>query len=433
MSNLAQDKPQAEAAVLGSCLLDEKAMNWAYHHVDEDHFFDTVNKKLFLVMKRLFKAGSEVDFTIVTNSLTPHEQKTIGIEYVISLHNHVQRVHNIQHYASLMRKDFVQRELEKNYAKVKADPFNVDTQKEIRRLWDMMNTNGNTIVSIKDAVSKYSETLEARKGGKADRIMTGWKSLDEIIAGFYRQNLVVVGARTSVGKSAFLLNLAVKFLQENRRILFISAEMSWDELLDRMMANMEPVFVSKLRSGNLSNEDWGRVNKVLPELYEKQMWGIEGGRMSLSRVRMAVEVAKPDIVFVDFIQRFTPPSYNMSRASYISDVANDLKTIAMENKIVVIAASQLNREMEKDKGEKEPRLDHLKESGGIEESGDLVLLIKGGDDIEGGSLREMKVFISKNRNGPTGKVDMLFDKARTKFIEKNFEVDLPPEHWTDRN
>lgn len=433
MSNSAQDKPQAEAAVLGSCMLDEKAMNWAYHHLDEDHFFDGVNKKLFLVMKRLYKVGSEVDFTIVSNSLTPHEQKSIGMDYIVSLHDHVQRVQNIQHYATIMRKDFVYRELEKNYAKVKADPFNIETQKEIRRLWDMMNTNGNTVVPIKDAVSRYTETLEARKSGKADRILTGWKSLDEIIAGFYRQNLVVVGARTSVGKSAFLLNLAVKFLQENRRILFISAEMSWDELLDRMMANMEPVYVSKLRSGNLSTEDWSRVNKVMPELYEKQMWGIEGGRMSLSRVRMAVEVAKPDIVFVDFIQRFTPPSYNMSRASYISDVANDLKTIAMENKIVVIAASQLNREMEKDKGEKEPRLDHLKESGGIEESGDLVLLIKGGDDIEGGSLREMKVFISKNRNGPTGKVDMYFDKARTKFIEKDFEIDPPKEHWTDKN
>lgn len=433
MNDLIQNKPQAEAAVLGSCMIDEKAMNWAFHHLDEDHFFDSTNKKLFLVMKRLYKAGSAVDFTIVSNSLTPSEQKTIGISYITSLHDSVQTSANVSHYANLMRKDFVQRELEKNYAKVKADPFNIETQKEIRRLWDMMNTSGNTIVHIKDAVSKYTETLEARKNGKADRILTGWKSLDGIIAGFYRQNLVVVGARTSVGKSAFLLNLAVKFLQENRRILFISAEMSWDELLDRMMANIEPLQVSKLRSGNLDSQDWSRVNKAMPELYEKQMWGIEGGRMSLSRVRMAVEVSKPDIVFVDFIQRFTPPSYNMSRASYISDVANDLKTIAMENKIVVIAASQLNREMEKDKGEKEPRLDHLKESGGIEEAGDLVLLLKGGEEFEGEKLREMKVFVSKNRNGPTGKVDMIFDKTRTKFMEVDNHVDNIPQHWTDKN
>lgn len=420
----------AEDAILGSCLLDEAAMNWCFYHLDENYFQNIGNKKLFEVMKRMFKTGIAVDYITLSNSLTPDEKKKVS-HLALNIHQSVDRVHNIKHYSNLMMKAYVNQQLEKSYEKVKNNPLDQETQKEIRRLWDMMNSQGNSVIPLNEASQSYVETIEARKSGKADRILTGFIELDRNCAGFYRNNLIVVGARTSIGKSSFLINLATKFIREKRRVLFVSAEMSWDEILDRMMADISGFNVSQLRRGDLSSADLPKLINSLSEITDLPMWGIEGGRMSLSRLRMAIEVTKPDIIFVDFIQRFTPPNYNISKASYISDVANDLKSIAMERKVVVIAASQLNREVEKGgKEDTEPRLDHLKESGGIEEAADVVLLLKAKDDIPGENFRRIKVYIRKNRNGPTGMVDFVFDKQRTKFSEE--EKDLTSQSWQEK-
>ena len=143
--------------------------------------------------------------------------------------------------------------------------------------------------------------------------------------------------------------------------------------------------------------------------------------MSMSRVRLAMEVIKPEVIFVDFIQRFTPPNPNMNRAAYFSDVANELKNIAKEKRILVVAASQLNRGMEKE-GRGDPQLSDYKESGGIEEAADYSMMIapkkSGVDDMV---KKELVLHLNKSRNGPTGKVffDML--KPRTLFTESQYQ------------
>lgn len=408
----------AEGAVLGSCLASAEAVNYAFFHMPEEYVQDPKNKALFAVIKRLFKSGVNVDMVTVLGSFREQDKTAIGESYVLDLAQAVPNALNVRHYVSLVRKKFVVSSLEKRYEKAKLDPNDLENQKEIRKLWDEMNGDDNAVIDAREATQRYSETIDARKNGKYDRVLSGFEQLDRIIGGFYRGNMVILGARTSVGKTSFLLNMAMNFVREKVKVLFVSAEMTWDELLDRIVSAESGIFVSKLRRGELSPADYPKLSIHLGEIAETPLYCIDGGRLTMSRIRLAAEIVKPDVIFVDFIQRFTPTNSNQNRAAFFSDIANDLKALAMEKKIIVVAASQMNREIERQE-RRDPQLSDLKESGGIEEAADVAILLQA-DKEEDVMMPERNVtfHIKKNRHGPTGQVLFSFQKTKTKFVEK---------------
>lgn len=408
----------AEAAVLGACLCSKEAMNYAFYHLHEDYLVTPKSRSLFAVFKRLFKAGTDVDPVTVIETFTETEKKKIGESFVLQVAQDVPNASSIRHYVELVRKQYVVSELGKRYDKAKADPFDVENQKEIRKLWDEVNGTDNAVIDAKEAALRYTDTLEARKNGKYDRILSGFSGLDDIVGGFYRGNMIVLGARTSVGKTSFLLNLALNFVRQKVKTLFVSAEMTWDELLDRILASRSGLYVSKLRRGDLSPKDYNDVSDHLGQISDLPLYCIEGGRMTMSRIRLATEIVKPDVIFVDFIQRFTPPNPNQNRAAFFSDLANELKALGMEKKIIVVAASQMNREIER-QDRRDPQLSDLKESGGIEEAADVAILLQG-DKTEDplSSTRNVTFHVKKNRHGPTGQIEFVFHKSQTRFEEK---------------
>lgn len=406
-----------EQALIGSCLASKEALNFCFYHVEEDHFQDPIDSKLFEIIKRLFKQGIDVDPVTLTGSMTPAEKKKIPASYVFDISEKFPTSLNYRHYANLMKKNFITVSLAKRYEKAIADPFDMENQKAIRKLWDLLNGEGNSVIDSKEATMRYTETLEARKVGIYDRVMSGYRNLDNIIGGFYRGNMIVIGARTSVGKTSFLLNMTTNFIKQKIKVLYVSAEMTWDELLDRIVSSEGGVFVSKLRRGEISKAEYTSVIHTLGEVSEMPLYCIEGGRMNMARIRLAAEIVKPDAIFVDFIQRFTPPNANQNRAAFFSDLANELKALAMEKKIVVVAASQMNREIEK-QDRRDPQLSDLKESGGIEEAADVAVLMQSekNDDV---MMPERKItfHVKKNRHGPTGQVEFMFEKRLTRFVE----------------
>lgn len=417
--------PPAEVAVLGSCLLEAAALEWCYHNLQEDQFLIRDHKKLFEIMKRMHRMGTPVDLVTLSGNMTEHEKKTY-YPAAVGLIEAVQSPRNVRHYSDLMHKAYVNRELEKLYDKIKADPFDVETQKGIRSLWDSLTAKQNSIVSMNDMAKKYPDILEDRKSGKTLRVLSGYEELDTVTGGFHQGNLVVIGARTSIGKTSFLLNLTTRYLNRGLKVLFISAEMLFEELMDRLVSMDSKVYVSKLRSGNLEKTDFSKIMNSLGDFDKQKFWCLEGGRMGINRIRSAVETTSPDIVCVDFIQRFTPPSYNISKASYLSDVANELKNLAKEKRIVVIAASQLNRDIEKSKRE-DPQLSDYKDSGGIEEAADYSIMLTAEKD-DGSMMRGITAHVNKARSGPCGSVQFDFEKGFTLFKEKNFREDLPYEN-----
>ncbi len=406
-----------ELAVLGSCLLDPVALEWAYYNIPEDEFLIRDNRKLYQIMLRMHKAGSPVDLTTMEGNLTENEKKNY-YGYAVQAIEAVQTPKNVRHYGDLVHKNYVTTELDKLYEKIKADPFDVEVQKKIRLLWDSLAAKKNSIVPLSEMAKIYPDILEDRKSGKSLRLLSGYEELDSVTGGFHQGNLVVVGARTSVGKTSFLLNLTLRYLNRNFKVLFISAEMLFEELMDRLVSMTSKVFVSKLRTGNLEKIDYPKVLDSLGEFDKKQFWCLEGGRMGLNRIRNAVETTLPDVVCVDFIQRFTPPNYNISKASYLSDVANELKNLAKEKRIVVIAASQLNRDIEKSKRE-DPQLSDYKDSGGIEEAADYSIMLTAEKD-DGTMMRKVMAHVNKARSGPCGVVEFDFEKGFTLFRERNF-------------
>lgn len=420
----------AEFAVLGSCLIpgEHEVLSYAINQVDEDHFIEAKNKMLFKVIKRMYQAGVAIDPTTIEGHMTAHEKKQISIAYIVDLAHNVPTALHVRHYHGIMRNRSLTIQLNKQYEKLMADPFNDETQKEVSRLWDRLNNSGHSVVSLKDATLKYSDTLDRRRTGREFRIITGYSHLDDKLGGFFGGNLIAVGARTSLGKTSLLLNIALRFLKQNLRILFVSAEMITDEILDRMVAMEADLPISKLRKGHIYDDDLKRVTDNLAKFHELPMWFLEGGKMSLARLRTAIDATNPAVIFVDFIQRFVPPNPAMNRAAYFSDLVNEFKAVAMEKKMVVIAASQLNRDVEKD-GTRAPQLSDFKESGGIEEACDIAMLLQGKKPTKGDdpkfidTFKKITVHICKHRNGPTGQVPFIFQKARTMFFE---EEEAPP-------
>lgn len=420
----------AEMAVLGSCFCSDEAVYYAYRNLEEDYFLGRKTKMLFKVIKRMHKTALPIDPVVISEHFTAHEKKMIGDKFVFDLCEKVPTALNYRHYGDAIRSRFLTCQLDKLYDKLKADPFDRKSREEVATLWDRVEHQGSTVVSLKDATIKYTETLEHRKAGREFRYLSGYAGLDGLIGGFTPGNLIAVGARTSLGKTSLLLNFASKFLSKGIRVLFISAEMMSDEILDRLVSMGADIPISRLRQGALSPLDLTKAGDEFARLYESPMWFLEGGQMNMSRVRNAIDACNPSVVFVDFIQRFTPPNPAMNRAAYFSDLANEFKAVAMNKKLVVFAASQLNRDVEQDGG-RAPQLSDFKESGGIEESADIAILLQVKKKEETPEYRKIVMHVCKHRNGPTGRVNFVFEKARTVFYEEEETLTLidqrPPE------
>lgn len=262
---------------------------------------------------------------------------------------------------------------------------------------------------VEEMLSDFINADEVRK----KTISTGFNRVDFLLDGGLRPgDLFIVGARTSVGKSSILWSLSESALRQNRKVLFFSAEMPAIQLGYRLAASSNRVRLKIIR--RLESEGQKAIAEIADELKSWPLFVDDSGRLSMGALEAAVDRISPDVLVIDYLQRFKV-SGSETRAAFFSDIANGLKSLAMQKRIIVYAASQLGRGVERD--ERPPVLSDFKESGGLEEAADVALLLWAKPEDMVAQVRNVKGLIAKNRNGSLGAVDFQFHSEQTRFEE----------------
>lgn len=266
-----------------------------------------------------------------------------------------------------------------------------------------------------ESLSRYMATIDRRIQGREVGFQVAYPTLHRMTAGIHKGTLWTMGGRTSRGKTSAMLQMALTLAQRGFKTLFISAEMTDIELNDRMIAMISNVPLVTLRTAAVHGV-MAQVNRAIEKLHSIPLVISFGGQMTMDRVMLQTDTYEPDVVVVDYLQRFVAPvGGSNSRSAFYSDVANGLKALAMDKKIGVITGSQLSRSIEF-RDDQTPTLADLKESGGIEEASDLVVLLNIPHYGENG-FRRGEFIVAKHRNGPLGTFPVIFREATTAFQE----------------
>jgi len=275
------------------------------------------------------------------------------------------------------------------------------------------------------------ETLQ-RSGKSITGVPSGFVDLDAMTSGFQPSELVVVAARPSMGKTAFCLNIAANAAAEGQGIAIFSLEMSKESLVQRMLTATARVDSHRVRQGTLRDSDFTQLARAAGILQTYQLWIDDTPSITLLEMRSKARRLKIDndvrLIVVDYLQLMRSPEYSENRVQEISDISRSLKALARELEIPVIALSQLSRASEQRGGERKPILSDLRDSGAIEQDADLVIFIHRAEyyDREDESKRGLaEVMLAKNRNGPTGDVQLKFTREYTRF--DNFSNREEPE------
>lgn len=408
----------AELAVVGSCMTEATCLREVMGFLGEEHFQEQKYRTVFGKILELARNQKPYDVISVGTSMSKVELESLGgMKFLFEVTNLVPSALNARHYAETMVKSHGLKKLVESAKELVNTPDAEAIQAAMRSaLSGLQILRGGNIVRMGEGLSQYVEMMDRRIAGIDVGFNAHFPTLNRLTNGVGRGSLWVFGARTSRGKTSGMLRVAYRMASVGTKVLFISAEMSAVELIDRMVAMQTAIPLVTLRTRAVETVK-DRVVESLSALYSLPVIMSVGGKITMDRVMTEVDTHQPDVVIVDYLQRFSVPAGegSGSRAAFFSDVANSLKALAMDRKIGVITASQLSRGVEL-RDDQTPTLADLKESGGIEEASDVVVLINVPHDGENG-IRRGEFIIAKHRNGPLGRFPVIFREATTDFQE----------------
>jgi replicative DNA helicase len=388
-----------ERAVLGAILIDNSVIGEL--DLVSDDFFEETHRQVFTAMRSLSSKGDPLDAVTVSDWL----KKTIGGQWLVYLGGLAQdcvSTANVRAYAGLVRDDSIKRRaMLIGHALVTGG----DCDAAMRDLMQLTNTRTNYECSGFDAVNLAIERLEAVQAGGEPGIKTGLTDLDEKLGGFHESDLVVVAARAGMGKTAFMLNLA-----NNCGVPcgIISAEMSREQLGQRLIALNGRVSAHRMRQGKLHDDEWTRVAGTPRTVSDKQIMINDQPAISVDEIarqaRRMIHRQNIQILFVDYIQRLT--SEGRSLREEIIHTVRGLKTLARELNMPVVALAQVKREVDTRPGNKRPFMGDIQESGAIEQEADQVLTLYRDEvyNLDTPDKGVLEIIVCKNRHGPTGTI-----------------------------
>lgn len=418
---------EAERGLLGALLIDKDAIIKVADFLRPDHFYHEHHSLIYKAILALFERRDPIDMITVPDELKKMEVLATvgGAGYLTDLVNLTPVSYHVEHYGRLLKDIALKRKLITTAGKISDMAF---SGREVRQLLEEAEQSlfgisqeylHEQFVPLKSILEKSFDRLDEmqKHRGELRGVPTGFPSVDRMLSGLQESNLIIVAGRPSLGKSSLALNLAQAATVDHKiPVAIFSLEMSREQLADRLLAAQADVDSWHITSGNLKDEDFKKIGEAMGELAEAPLFiddtpGINILEMRTKARRLQID-EKIKLVIVDYLQLIQGRGLE-NRVQEVSEITQALKNMARELKLPVLACAQLSRAVES-RGEKRPQLSDLRESGSIEQEADVVMFLYREDDD---NRSDVKLYIAKHRNGPTGELDLFFRGDRTKFYE----------------
>ena len=430
----------AEQSVLGAMFLSKYAIEKATETLTKKSFYDEKNGIIFQTIVDLYDKKTPIDLTTVTSELnqTKHLHEVGNVEYLTEIISIVPTAANVESYIKIVEDNAMLRSVIDTSTEIatlayenEGEVTDVLDQVEQKIVKIIRNRRSSEFRSIQEVLGEVQKNLEklAETKGEVTGIPTGWYELDKMTSGFHENQLIILAARPAMGKTAFALNLATNVaIKAKKTVAIFSLEMGAEQLANRIISSLGQIEGTKLASGNLLNNDWKRITEARSQLSGAKIYisddvGVTVGDIKSKCRRLATSEDGLDLVIIDHLQLLTMGgNYGNNRQAEITDISRNLKKMAMELNIPVVALAQLSRGVES-REDKRPKMSDLRESGSIEQDADIVALLYRDDyyqtpkdSMEAVDPSLSELIIGKHRNGPTGKIDLLFRKNTSTFL-----------------
>jgi replicative DNA helicase len=427
---------EAEQCVLGAILLENDALLKALELLKPTHFYRDAHRKIFEAILDLFERNEPIDLLTVSESLRKRSQldEIGGSTYVATLLETVPTAANIRYHARMVREKAILRSLINVSTECYEHTEDVEEllDRAERMIFEISEQRVNAAFAnlkelLKDSI-RYTEQLYERHE-LITGLPSGFRDFDQITAGLQPSDLIIVAARPGMGKTAFALNIArnvgMRMRDPRQAVAVFSLEMSKEQLALRMLCAEARIDSSRLRRGYLDKQEWGRLVNAANDLSDIPIFIDDSPALSALDIRAKARRLQAEhglsLIIIDYLQLLRGRGRVENRQQEISEISRSLKALAKELKVPVVALSQLSRAVEQ-RGDRMPQLADLRESGAIEQDADLIVFIYR-DEVYNKETKDKgiaKIIVGKQRNGPTGDVDLAFLKeyARFETLEK---------------
>lgn len=435
---------EAEQTVLGSVLIDKNAVFRVADLLVSSDFYSPQHEKIYECIIALYEKRQPIDVLSVSNWLKEKEflASVGGSGYLAELTNQVTTASHVEHYAKIVKDKRALRDLLRASSEIAEDAFRTDTEVE-----DIMDDAEQRILAIsqqslpqnflelKAELERASERIaKLHEGGdKLRGIPTGFAKLDSMLSGLQKSELIVVGARPSVGKTSLALDIARNAAVAGHTVGFFSLEMAREEIIDRIISAQSQVPLWRIRTGRIQDDmEFTMIQNSFDKLSTVKFFIDDSASLTLLQMRSMARRLQVehglDLLVIDYLQLIKPRTNSDNVVAQVTEISRGLKGLARELKVPVLTLSQLSRAVDQ-RGD-EPRLSDLRESGSIEQDADVVMFIhrkykkekEGMSELPPDEQNITKILVAKHRNGPTGEVDLTFDWERATFknIDKRF-------------
>ena len=429
---------EAEQSVLGGLMLDNQAFDRVAELVVSQDFYTRTHKLIFEAMTALAEIGDPIDLITISESLEKNNKLAGigGFAYLAEIAKNTPSAANIDAYANIVRERAVVREMIGVANEIAEAGFNTEgrtshdlldfAESKVFKIAEQRSKSTEGPQSIHNILEKTVDKIEELYQSPQDGVTgvsTGYADLDKMTTGLQPSDLIIVAARPSMGKTTFAMNLAEHAaMTQDKPVLIYSLEMPSEQIMMRMLASLGRINQTKVRTGQLDDDDWARLSSTMGLLMEKgKMYVDDASGLTPTDVRSRARRIARDhggisMIMVDYLQLMRVPSLSDNRTLEIAEISRSLKSLAKELKCPVVALSQLNRTLEQ-RADKRPINSDLRESGSIEQDADLIMFIYRDEVYNEDSTEKgiAEIIIGKQRNGPIGKVRLTFQGQFSRF------------------
>lgn len=432
---------EAEQAVLGSILIDPSCITQVLILVKPEYFYLPQHKAIFTIMQEIDALGGKIDPLIVLEKLKSEKiyDDADGKKYLFQLADLVPSTENVEAYCNIIRERYYKRALINVSKTIIDDAANSDEQADLllesaeQKIYDIRQgrvTRGPAKIGdiIVNEVYDKLQKLSSPDKDKYKGYTTGFVDLDKAITGLNKSDLLIIGARPAMGKTSLALNLARNTaMMGKKKVLFFSLEMTKEQLAQRVLATEARVESTKMRTGNISSDEWAKLATATALLSNCELYFDDTSNMTVSEMKSRIRRLRDvDAVFVDYLQLMKSGGRVESRVQEVSEITRNLKLMAKDLNIPVVVLAQLARSTEGRGKSHKPQLSDLRESGSIEQDADIVIMLYRDEyyasekddasaEAEHSPVNEAEFIIAKNRHGPTTTVKVAWNGDYTLF------------------